>query len=905
MRIISLIFLLICALPLVQSAQFAQVLHGIELTGMPSGHTSGVSWYDFDHDGWDDLTVGQGNDAILVLRNVNGVLTLVHAFPNTTQVKTLQWVDYDNDGDSDFFVCAANAGCKLLRNDGELSFTDVSANLSLPSAGDDSMGASWADYDRDGFLDVYVCNYFSENWLLHNLGNGSFENVADDLGVSDSNRPTYMCTWVDYNNDCLLDLYVANDLGFPSEMFENNGNGFTAVGAAIGLNVTIEAMGLCWSDYDNDLDLDVYITNVASGNRLMRNDNGIFTNVAFESGAAVQALSWGCMWMDIDHDTYDDLHVLTQAPLVNQNINFLLKQQSDHSFIDISMPADMGNSFSSAKGDLNNDGYWDFCDVFTFPSRFFVWQNDGGANHWMKLDLNGSNGNSDAVGAKIFYWHGEQQYYAHTYNGESFFGQDSQYEILSLGTSEVVDSLRVEWPSGRSDMFYNLAADQLHELAEGSSALVSIMASKDFLCSGSDEVMLSVPGAGAVEWWDGSTEYSITINEPGAYWAQVTSVCGAIDSLGVQIAQLPAPVIEELLVHPSCAGFDDGCADVLLNGMEPMQLLWTGFEPNEIACDVPAGSYSYEAVDENACSVFGTLALLNPQPVEVASAPVIICGDTTAAALLSATGGTGEYVYTIQGEFDMNALHPGDYVGIATDANGCVGSVNFSIQAFPEVNFTASADSICFGEVASLQYFGSGGALPYTYDWQGQNPNALPSGWYEFTLTDGNGCEDVVNVIVAEFPFLDAQISFFSNANDGNNGSMELSILGGEPPYSILWSTGNTDEVLDGIGQGSYSVTVTDANGCVSSDTQSIIDLDVAEVFASIQVYPNPVTSSLTLVSLSTATYEILDGCGRLVHSGKLLPGLNTIDCAGWSEGIYVVNYLSAQGRGTSRVVKG
>ncbi|MFM7726846.1 MAG: FG-GAP repeat domain-containing protein, partial [Flavobacteriales bacterium] len=337
-----------CAIRATLSAQFSQVIHGIELTGMPSGHTSGVSWYDFDHDGWDDLTIGQGNDAILVLRNVNGVLTLVYAFPNTTQVKSIQWVDYDNDGDSDFFICAANAGCKLWRNDGALSFTDVSANLALPSAGDDAMGASWADFDRDGFLDVYVCNYFSENWLLHNLGNGTFENVAHVVGVDNGSQPSYMSTWVDYNNDCLLDLYVANDLGFPSEMFENNGTGFTAVGSTIGLNVSIEAMGLCWSDYDNDLDLDVYITNVASGNRLMRNDGGVFTNVAFESGAAVQALSWGCMWMDIDHDTYDDLHVLTQAPLVNQNINFLLKQQSDHSFTNISMLADMGNSFTSA-----------------------------------------------------------------------------------------------------------------------------------------------------------------------------------------------------------------------------------------------------------------------------------------------------------------------------------------------------------------------------------------------------------------------------------------------------------------------------------------------------------------------------------------------------------------------------
>ena len=139
----------------------------------------------------------------------------------------------------------------------------------------------------------------------------------------------------------------------------------------------------------------------------------------------------------------------------------------------------------------------------------------------------------------------------------------------------------------------------------------------------------------------------------------------------------------------------------------------------------------------------------------------------------------------------------------------------------------ANADSVCVGNTAALQYFGSGGALPYVYDWQGQNPNALPSGFYEFSLTDANGCTDVVSLQVAEFPFLDAQISAFSNANNGANGLMELTISGGELPYDILWSTGDTDEVLDGIGQGTYSVTVTDANGCVGTDSQSIIDLDV------------------------------------------------------------------------------
>ena len=125
MRVL-LIVLVMCITSVIY-AQFNQVDHGFLLDGVPAGTSSGISWYDFDGDGWDDLTVGQGNREILVYRNVQGTLQLFYAFANTTQVKSFQWVDFDNDNDADFFICAANASCKLLRNDGNMVFTDVLA----------------------------------------------------------------------------------------------------------------------------------------------------------------------------------------------------------------------------------------------------------------------------------------------------------------------------------------------------------------------------------------------------------------------------------------------------------------------------------------------------------------------------------------------------------------------------------------------------------------------------------------------------------------------------------------------------------------------------------------------------------------------------------------------------------
>jgi len=902
MRYPLLLILLACFNSI--QAQFTEVQHGFLLNGMPSGTTSGVSWYDFDNDGWDDLTIGQGNAEILVFRNVQGSLQLFYAFPNTTQVKSFQWVDYDNDGDADFFVCAANASCTLWRNDGGMNFTNVSANLNLPSAGEDSMGASWGDYDRDGLLDVYVCNYFALNWLLHNNGDGTFENVASALGVSNSNRPTYMCSWVDYNNDCLLDLFVGNDLNQPSEMYENTGDGFVAVGLSVGLALTMEAMGITWSDYDNDLDLDVYITNVASGNKLLRNDNGMFTDVAASAGVAVNALSWGCMWMDFNNDGLDDLHVGTQAPLVAQNINFLLQHLPDTTFSNVSMPADAGNCFASAKGDLNNDGFWDFADSFVLPAAFKVWQNNGAGGNWVKLDLQGTDSNRDAIGSKIYYWVGGARRYVHTFCGESFFGQDSQYEILSLGSATAVDSLQIEWPGGRVEKYYNLEVNRVHAFSEGTGAGLSIVASKAFLCTASDELMLTAPEANSYDWSTGAMGQSITINEPGDYFVRITTGCNLEDSLSIAIDLQPVPTIEEITQHPSCFGADDGCMNVLINGEVPVALLWQNISPNIAPCTYLAGIYTYEATDAFQCGHTGTIELINPLPLSLTAESFSICTGTVAPAQLQGAGGTGAFSYAVVGGANVEALSPGDYTGIVTDENGCQAQDGFTLGAYPAVNFFATVDSICFGELAALQYFGSGGALPYVYDWQGQNPNALPSGFYEFSLTDANGCSDVVSLQVAEFPFLDAQISAFSNANNGANGSMELTVSGGEPPYDILWSNGDTDDVLDGIGQGTYSVTVTDGNGCVGTDSQSIIDLDVVELQDALAVYPNPFAHVFTIETTAATSYVVYDPQGRCIAAGTITSNMSAVDTSAWPAGVYTLR-VSVEGRElTKRITK-
>jgi hypothetical protein len=300
----------------------------------------------------------------------------------------------------------------------------------------------------------------------------------------------------------------------------------------------------------------------------------------------------------------------------------------------------------------------------------------------------------------------------------------------------------------------------------------------------------------------------------------------------------------------------------------------------------------------------GIVELEEPTVVSVSAQTFALCEGAVAPAQLMAQGGTGSYTYALSNGSALDALTPGEYVGVATDANGCQDSVNFTIDAWPEVNFNASVDSVCDGILASLQYFGNGGALPYTYDWQGQNPNALSIGSYVFVLTDGNGCSDEVEIEVASYPFLDAQISVFTNANNGTNGSMELSISGGEPPYDILWSNGDTDDVLEGIGQGTYSVTITDANDCESADSQSIIDLAVVELQNVLVVYPNPFSNVISLEAAGATSYVVHDLRGLFIAAGTFMSSMGTVDTSAWPAGVFTLRVQLAGGVLTKRIIK-
>lgn len=357
---------------------------------------AGASFCDFNGDGLEDLTIATNAGQLLaVYQNMNTTrfdpVASQWNLNHLWNTKTVLWVDYDNDGDRDLFASNYDGNVRLYRQEaGQL--TDVTANSGIQVDSAAITAACWADFDNDGWIDLYVTHQSPgvENRLFRNRGDGSFEDVTQMAGVGDPNKNPLAVVAFDYDEDGWQDIYIASDRFFGNTLFRNNGDGtFTDVSAASGTNLAMHGMGIAVGDYDGDGDPDLYVSNDPMGNALLRNNgDGTFTNVADSTGAAVHRACWGVNFFDFDNDTDLDLFVCVSMNMPS-NENVLLENLGNGAFAPATgtgMEGDTVASFGQAIGDFNNDGYCDIA-VVNEDAPFQLWENYGGANHWIKIAL--------------------------------------------------------------------------------------------------------------------------------------------------------------------------------------------------------------------------------------------------------------------------------------------------------------------------------------------------------------------------------------------------------------------------------------------------------------------------------------------------------------------------------------
>jgi len=517
--------------------------HGKRTTQLPEDMGSGAAWIDYDQDGYLDLfvvneagplTMSPGqvkkSPAQCALYHNNGDGT----FTNVTKKAGINFHgmgmgvavgDMDNDGYPDIFITAYGKNV-FYHNNGNGTFTNETQKAGLGNKKGFWTGASWGDYDRDGYLDLYVCGYVKysksndhqvvqrgndeeppginplsfpaqRNLLYHNNGNGTFTEEAIPAGVADSTGKSLSAVWCDFNNDNWPDLYVANDVS-DNMMYENEGNGtFVEVSHPAHVADYRGAMGLAVGDWNNDGDMDLFVTHwLAEENGFYINERNtmskmpnarlpmLFQDEAEKYGLgqiSLDYVGWGTSFFDYDNDSRLDLLVVNGSTdqqkdhpkyLVPMKNTLFWNEGPKKGFADVTSVSGEALSYKNvsrgaAFGDYDNDGDVDVFIVNNGGNGVLLRNDGGNKNNWLEVKLTGTKSNRSAIGAKLKLESGGITQIREVGDQSSYLSQDSPIQHFGLSKFSKVDTLDIQWPSGMKQRFIDIPVNERIAITEG------------------------------------------------------------------------------------------------------------------------------------------------------------------------------------------------------------------------------------------------------------------------------------------------------------------------------------------------------------------------------------------------------------------------------------------------------
>lgn len=467
--------------------------------GVVVGNTAlgnGISFVDFNKDGWDDISICTGpNDTPKFYLNIDGIFFTevnLNLGIQSYQNKQICWVDYDNDGDRDLFITSNTYGNRLFNNTGNLIFEEVTEASGIETSNVFTNGASWADVNNDGCLDLYLSNHTGTESGIPNLFyqsncDGTFTEVSEEIGLFNRLAPSFCSGFFDYNNDGWLDLYVANDRFSANFLYKNNGDGtFTDVSEESNTGVVMDAMTVTVDDFNSDGYFDMYITNTPEhvstpflGNALFKNEtNETFKNVSETAGTMFYGFAWGASFIDVENDgdldlyvssSYDGTYMDYPSFALYENIGNLEFVQNTQ----MGFEGDNHVSYGNAVGDINNDGLLDIIVLNNNNDIPCVWENkNADVGNYLKLNLIGTESNIDGIGSRIEISVNGQLQYRHVMCGEGYLSQHSFVEQFGVGDASNIDYVKVYWPSGIEDVITNVGVNQKINIVEGASLTV-------------------------------------------------------------------------------------------------------------------------------------------------------------------------------------------------------------------------------------------------------------------------------------------------------------------------------------------------------------------------------------------------------------------------------------------------
>ncbi|WP_298780643.1 FG-GAP-like repeat-containing protein [uncultured Polaribacter sp.] len=482
--------------------QFKDVTNQVGFTNVIK--SNGVSVVDYDLDGYLDVFIvaqeeyeqenpntisrlfrNKGDGSFENVTSISGLDDFYIQFTEQIEGRSLgnkigaSWGDYNNDSYPDLFLSGVSLN-HLFKNNGDGTFTEVTVDANLEQFCDTCITTTtlWFDYNNDGYLDLFLSDYSSlnSNKIYINKKDGTF-NLLEETVINEKIGISYSSIPMDFNNDGLLDLYVAND--FDGDNFLYIKNSIDFIESAENYNVLdpYDGMGLATSDFNNDGLFDLFVTNISQNGFYINKGHGFFLDESETHNVKDTQWSWGVIFSDFDNDGYEDLFI-GNGSTNNKQPNYYFKNvnlNGERTFVDNSSELS-GENLTVTKSivdfDFDNDGDLDII-AGDFDGNLIFYKNtiDNQNKTWFKIILEGTESNINAFGSKI----NVKSYSLNQnrlFHGSRFLSQSITPIHFGLGNSSIVDEITVTWPSGVTETYNNIPANSTIKIKENNGYVI-------------------------------------------------------------------------------------------------------------------------------------------------------------------------------------------------------------------------------------------------------------------------------------------------------------------------------------------------------------------------------------------------------------------------------------------------
>jgi hypothetical protein len=901
---------------------------GLDYSYGAQTYGGGVSFVDFDQDGWDDLTFTSAYGTPVHFHHNTGsafeeIAPLVSSISETKQPI---WVDYDNDGDLDLWVSSPSQN-RLYRNDGNLELTDVTSTCGFSDPFVPCFNGAWLDYDDDGYLDLVTAHRFAylvgELTLYHNLGNGTFQNVTAQSGLGDGiGNSVLAIATLDFNNDGWEDIFVGQDFQAGCLLMKNMGDG-TFDNISIFANTFIQSntMTVTIGDYDNNGFMDIYLTDTGQdGGSLLENlGNETFMDVALTRGVILNQFTWGASFFDADNDMDLDLNVDGMM-----GPSYMLESTGAGEFFQSAnaswgFAGESNTSNGNAVGDFDNDGFPDLAKNVANSGTNTFWRNDFTENNYLVVQLEGFISNKMAVGAVVHVYSNGIHQMRRVGCGEGFSSQHSYKQFFGLGTNTTIDSLIVNWPSNMVSKLYDVAPNQLLFIAENPNA-------------GCLDTNACNYDPDAIEDSGNCTYSNSIVNCSGECWNDIDgdNVCDELEVQGCD-DENACNFSSDVTDNDGSCNYNIclGCMDAFADNYDPFASMDDG------SCTYSCLLFNL-TIGTDCWAQETSWNLTDPDGVILISAPTNSLADQTTYLIPLCLSATCSYTFNIFDSFGdglSGCTGYGDYYLTDVEGNiifqmenadfdngtshvfcsgiaGCINSsaCNYSIDAtvddgnciYPEIGYDCAGNctSDTDGDLVcdELEIIGCTDPMACNYNQE---------------ATENSGCvyQIIYPIVGPSAPVVMEETQYSYEYTAGTYYDWTITngtIISGQGTHTIIvqWSA---------EGMGSLNVIVIDGDNCENSAVTLEVDavLTINELSSGkLDIYPNPAESHITISFNSDPgqfTLIILNGLGQIAHQSTN-PDLSysnqlEVDIADMATGFYTLKVKNEKSEWVAKLV--